>query len=146
MKEEKQEEREQFEKLFAKAVAAIPEKFRLKLKNVAFLIEDEPNEEVRRSEGLEENETLFGLYQGVPLVARGEGYGIGATLPDTITLYRIPIMEESLMLGGGKKALTRIIEETLWHEIAHYFGYGEREVFEREMKRGKGPVKYGALN
>ena len=124
-----------FEKLVAEEFPnAIPEKFRGLIKNVAFLVEDVPSEEVRIKEHLHDDETLLGYYHGIPNTARGEGYGVGGVLPDTITLYQLPIEEEANELGGGEAAVRKVIRETIWHEVAHHFGMDEHEVQERERK------------
>lgn len=124
--------REAFEKLVQEGFLLIPEKFREKICNVALLVEDEPSEEVRRKEGLSEDETLLGLYQGIPNTARGDSYGIGPTLPDTITLFQLPIEEEA---REDAEDIRKVIAETIWHEFAHYFGMDEGEVQSREEKR-----------
>lgn len=121
--------RKQFEKLVREGVASVPERFRTKIKNVAILIEDEPLEEVRREEGLAKGETLLGLYRGIPATERGESYGIGMTLPDTITLYQRPIEEAA---NGDPARIREEVRDTVWHEIAHYFGMDEKEVRARE--------------
>lgn len=127
---------EDFEHLVAEELpTAVPEKFRNKIKNVAFLVEWEPSLEVRETERLSENETLLGYYRGVPHTVRGEGYGIGGAMPDTITLYQGPIEEEAGELGGGEQMLRKVIRDTIWHEVAHHFGMNEREVRERERNR-----------
>ncbi len=88
--------REEFERLVAEEFPnAVPEDFKRKIENVAFLIESEPSLELRAEEGLGLNETLLGHYRGVPHTARGDSYGLGATLPDTITLFQLPIEEEA---------------------------------------------------
>ncbi|HEY4507838.1 MAG TPA: metallopeptidase family protein [Candidatus Paceibacterota bacterium] len=118
---------------------AVPEKFRSLVKNVAFLVEEEPDEETRKLEGLEGEDTLLGLYRGVPLAERGSDYGIGElALPDTVTLYRLPILDEAEDLGGGEDAVRRVVRETIWHEVAHHFGLDEREVEAREDELGHG--------
>lgn len=122
-----------WEDMIAKAVDALPKEFRDKIANVAILLEDEPSENVRQNEGLMEDETLLGLYQGIPLSERGEGYGIGPTLPDTITLYKLAILDEA---GGDAKDVQRVVTETIWHEFGHYFGLDEKEVRRRENERG----------
>ncbi len=114
------------------AVSALPEKFRAKIENVAILLEDEPNEQVRKEEGLGPHETLLGLYHGIPLDERGEGYGIGATLPDTITIYKLPTLEEA---DHNVARVPQVIRETIWHEFGHYFGLDEDEVRRREGER-----------
>ncbi|MEK9167992.1 MAG: metallopeptidase family protein [Patescibacteria group bacterium] len=126
--------REQFELLVKEGMAGIPQKFLDKIKNVAILVEDEPSAEVRKEEGLAKGETLLGLYRGVPATERGEGYGIGMTLPDTITLYQHPIEEAA---RGDSARIREEVRDTVWHEIAHYFGMSESEVRtrEKEMRR-----------
>lgn len=125
-----------FEHLVAEEFpTAVPEKFRNKINNVAFLVEREPSREVRKVESLEEGETLLGYYRGVPHTARGEAYGVGGALPDTITLYQGPIEEEAASLGGGEEVLRKVIRETIWHEVAHHFGMDEHEVQEKERER-----------
>ncbi len=124
--------RDTFEKLVEEGFLLIPEKFRERIRNVALLIEDEPSEEVRRQESLAEDETLLGLYQGIPATARGDSYGIGETLPDTITLFRLSIEEAAREDGED---IRKVIAETTWHEYAHYFGMDEDEVRFREEKR-----------
>ncbi|MEK7086426.1 MAG: metallopeptidase family protein [Patescibacteria group bacterium] len=124
--------REEFERLAQEGYLLIPEKFRARIRNVALLIEDEPSEEVRLQEGLRDNETLLGLYQGIPNTARGDSYGIGPTLPDTITLFKLPIEEAA---GGDLEMVRTVVAETIWHEFAHYFGMDEDEVRLREDLR-----------
>lgn len=127
--------RGEFEKLVQEGFALIPERFREKIKNVALLVEDEPSEDVRQKEGLRDGETLLGLYQGIPATARGDTYGVGPTVPDTITLYQRPIEEAAREEGIPVET---VIAETIWHEYAHYFGMDEEEVRLRESTRSRG--------
>ena len=137
---------EAFEQLVREeAPGAVPEKFRDKVRNVAFLVEDEPSPAVRQREGLRDDETLLGLYQGVPATARGDVYGLGGVLPDTITLFRLPIEEEALdqehtyilkdVSRSFEECVRKVVRETVWHEVAHYFGMDEHEVRRREEER-----------
>lgn len=121
-----------WEKYIEDGVRALPERFREKIRNVAILLEDEPSEAVRHEQGLAPDETLLGLYQGIPLSERGDGYGVGATLPDTITIYTRPTLEEAKDTDGD---VARIVRETIWHEFGHYFGLDEDEVRSREERR-----------
>ena len=140
----------EFEKMVVEGFERLPQWVREKIKNVALLIEDEPPEAIRKRERLRKNETLLGYYQGIPLSTRGEHYGVGATMPDTITLYQEPIeraaQEESENLGfvnpnlglrnpKYQEILRKIVTETIWHEFAHHFGIDERGVRERERRR-----------
>jgi len=126
--------REEFELLVEEGFLAIPQKFRVKVENLAFIVEDEPSEEVRRRENLGPHETLFGLYTGIPIDERGSMYG-GMVMPDTITIYQKPIEEES----EGDPALRRtIVFDTVWHEVGHYLGLDEEEIRTREAEKGIG--------
>ncbi len=127
-----------FERIAAEEFAAVPERFRRLIQNVALLIEDEPSEDVRKEEGLGPGETLLGLYHGIPASARGDFYS--GVLPDTITLYRLPLYEEARALRAEGRAKSKeeavrlAVRETLWHEIGHYFGMSEEAVHAREEK------------
>lgn len=123
---------EEFENCAAQGYEKLPQWVRAKIKNVALLVEDEPSKEVRVREGLTDDETLLGYYQGIPLSERGENYGIGVTMPDTITLYKKPI--ETAAEEDGLP-VAQVISETIWHEFAHHFGMDEHEVRGREEKR-----------
>ncbi len=126
--------REEFEKIIEDEYPnAVPEKFRALLDNVGFLAEDEPDEATRLEQGLDESETLLGLYRGIPHTARGDLYGVGATLPDTITLYQWPIEEAALEDGVS---VAQMVRETIWHEVAHHFGFDEGQVQDRERRDG----------
>jgi len=125
-------ERKEFEKLVGEAFERLPQWVREKIQNVALLVEEEPSQEDRKAEGLSDDETLLGLYKGIPLSARGEHYGVGPTMPDTITLYQLPI-EQAAEEDG--KDVRDVVAETIWHEFAHHFGIGEEEVQARERRR-----------
>lgn len=146
--------RKEFEKLVREGFVQLPAKFRKKIKNVGFLVEDEPSTEVRKEMRLDRSDTLLGFYRGVPRTARGEGYGIGPTLPDAIIIYQKPTEEAAYEImqsdssssgqegqeGGGakeefedfKSAVRRVVADTVWHEVAHHFGLSEKEVARRE--------------
>ena len=124
--------RDTFEKLVEEGFLRLPGWVREKIKNVALLVEDEPSQEVREREHLEPDETLLGYYQGTPLSERGEMYGVGVTLPDTITIYIKPTLE---MAEDEGKEVAHIVADTIWHEFAHHFGMNENEVRGREKER-----------
>jgi predicted Zn-dependent protease with MMP-like domain len=133
--------REEFEKLVAEEFPhAIPEKFRDQVRNVAFLIEEQPSMRLRMAQKLSPYETLLGFYHGLPRTVRGDNYGVGATLPDTITLFQIPIQNKAMQesaLGGlpPLDSLRKVIRDTIWHEVAHHFGMNERTVRTKEQLR-----------
>ena len=116
--------RQAFAKLVQLALDRIPEEFQAALKNLAIVIEDHPSPKIIKEMTDGPDETLYGLYQGVPLPERGADYS--GTTPDVIILYQKPLEEDF----PNRRDLIREIETTLVHEIAHYFGFGE-EVLER---------------
>lgn len=120
-----------FEYMVSDAFNALPERIRQRIVNVVFIVEDEPSSEVRKREGLTDDETLFGLYTGIPCTARGTTYGVGGTLPDTIHIYQNPIEEAA---AGDVSRIKDIVRDTVWHEVAHYFGYEEDAVMRREQE------------
>lgn len=113
---------EQFQDLMVQAVDHLPEKYARRLENVGFFWEDEPSAEQRQKLKLHCNQTLLGLYEGIPLTQRGSGYNL--VLPDKITLFKKPIEWHSSDLQSLKEQ----IGKTLWHEVAHYFGLDHERI------------------
>lgn len=123
----------EFEQIAAGEWDRIPDRFKERMANVTLLVEDDVDDEVRALEGLAEDESLLGLYRGIPLIERGSDYGTFGALPDTITLYRTPILAEASEMDRAYRDAVRIVvRETIWHEVGHYFGLGEDELHARE--------------
>lgn len=121
---------EEFSKLVAEGIDDLREDIRRRMKNVAIVIADEPTEEQREDNGLEEGEILFGLYEGVPLIERGPD---DLLLPDKITIFKEPVLK----VYSSMDDIRTCIGNTVWHEVAHHFGMSEEEVREEELRRGK---------
>ena len=115
-------QRAKFEALVADALAGIPRRFRDAMSNLVILVEDEPSRELLRDLDIEPPDTLFGLYQGVPLTERRWDHG--NVLPDQILLFQGPHERDA----GDEDELVTSIGETLIHEIGHYFGLSEEEI------------------
>jgi len=130
--------REEFERLIEEGYERLPAWVQEKIKNVALLVEDEPSDEIREREGLQDGETLLGYYQGIPLTERGENYGVGMIMPDTITLYQSTIEEAAAQDGHD---IRDVIADTIWHEFAHHFGMNEHDVRLREREKGIGDYR-----
>ncbi len=131
---------DEFESLVSAAIETIPARFIERMKNVAIVTADYPSKEQLRANDVPDGSTLLGLYEGIPLTARGEYYGTGEVLPDRISIFKGPIIEEALH-GEGKgwdsiptrEAVERVVRDTVWHEIAHYFGYDDDAILRREQ-------------
>src|SRR3954462_4397688 len=77
--------------LVGSALDAIPEPYAAALGEVAIVIADEPTEDQRRENGVGRDETLYGLYEGVPRTEWGADW---VTMPNRITLFRLPLEED----------------------------------------------------
>lgn len=117
---------EQFEQIITEALDSLPKKYTDKLNNVAITIDDEPTETQRDKLKLSCNQTLYGLYEGIPLTKRGNNYSL--VLPDKITIFKKPLLHASSDINDFKKN----VHHTLWHEIAHYFGLDHQRIHELE--------------
>ncbi|HEU0248068.1 MAG TPA: metallopeptidase family protein [Gaiellaceae bacterium] len=102
-----------FEDHVRAALDELPPSIADALRNVAVVIEDENPDDP----------DLLGLYHGVPLPERGDMSG---TLPDKISIYRIPL-EESF---PDPEELREEIRITVLHELGHYFGLDEDRIAE----------------
>lgn len=65
---------------------------------------------------------LLGLYEGVPLPARGSGWS--GMIPDKITLFKNHIVAAT----RNDAELFEQVKRTLWHEMAHYYGLSHDEM------------------
>jgi predicted Zn-dependent protease with MMP-like domain len=116
----------EFEQLVAEAMDSIPPKYQSRLNNIAFVIENEPTADQRARLKLRGRQSLYGLYEGIPLTSRGSNYNL--VLPDKITIFKKPIEESSHAID----ALRDQIRRTVWHEVAHYFGLDHDRIFKLE--------------
>jgi predicted Zn-dependent protease with MMP-like domain len=119
---------QQFEAIVAQALDELPEKYVTNLNNVAIVYADEPDQNQRHKLKLHCNQSLYGLYEGVPLTKRGSGYNL--VLPDKITIFKNPLTAASQDIAQLKAN----VKHTLWHEIAHHFGLGHDRIHQLEQR------------
>ena len=124
--------RARFEHLVADALGMMPQSFRQAVRNVAVIVEDAPAPELLDDVGIDPPDTLFGLYEGVPLLERDWTHG--NALPDRITLFQEPIEAAS----QNDNEIVVAIGETVIHEFGHYFGLSEEEIEEIEERYWRG--------
>lgn len=120
-----------FLRLVDRGVDALGPTVLQRLQNVAIVLEDEPTDEQRAEMGLALDEPLFGLYEGVPLADRGLEEGF--RMPDKITIFKRPI----LAVYEDPADIVECVENTVWHEVAHHFGWDEEWVAREEERRCK---------
>ncbi len=75
--------------------------------------------------------TLLGLYQGVPLTEREWNYG--NVLPDRIVIYQRSIEQSARSMDE----IEDIVLDTVMHELGHYFGFDDEELYSIEDDQGK---------
>lgn len=107
---------QQFEDLINQSMDELPQEYIRNMKNVVVTFDNDPSPEQRQKQQLRHDQTLFGLYEGIPMTKRGAGYNL--VLPDKITIFKGPITRASSDMTG----LRQQIKHTLWHEIAHHYG------------------------
>jgi predicted Zn-dependent protease with MMP-like domain len=101
---------ERFEQLTAEVLDGLPDWVRERLENVEVIIEDDPPDD---------RPDLLGLYEGIPLTRRSFSYF--GVLPDRISLFRRRIQATA----REEEELRQAIEDTIVHEIAHFFGISD---------------------
>jgi len=104
-----------FEALVQRAAASVPPELSGLMSNVEIVVEDEPPPD----------RNLLGLYEGIPLTRRGQGYV--AARPDKITIYRGPLERH---YGYDPDVLESQVRRTVLHEIAHHFGISDERLIE----------------
>ncbi|HYW43737.1 MAG TPA: metallopeptidase family protein [Bryobacteraceae bacterium] len=119
----------EFDRLVEAAYARIPARFRKRLKNVALMVEPEPTAQQLARGRVARGSTLLGLYEGRPLTVRSVFEPF--SMPDRITIFQGPHER----LAQSPEHLARLVEDTVWHEVAHYFGMNELQVRAAERKR-----------
>lgn len=122
-------EQADFEEVVSKSIESLPEERLKAIKNVVFLVDDEPSDEQRAKLGLRPCQSLFGLYEGVPLTERQGGYAL--TLPDRITIFK----HTHEQFANNMQELTEQVKNTVWHEVAHYFGLNHDRIADLEAKK-----------
>jgi predicted Zn-dependent protease with MMP-like domain len=109
---------ERFEELVAEALDGLPSWIRATMENVDVLVERRPPPG---------QPGLLGLYEGIPLTARGNYYS--GVLPDRITLFRSSLVRQA----RTEDELRDRVVHTVVHEIAHHFGISDKRL--RELDR-----------
>jgi predicted Zn-dependent protease with MMP-like domain len=103
-----------FEELVGEALDTIPDELATHIDNVAVVVRERAADP-----------HLLGLYEGVPLTERAD-YGIGAVVPDRITIFRSPI----LAMCRSETEVVRQVQITVVHEVGHHFGLDDARLHE----------------
>jgi predicted Zn-dependent protease with MMP-like domain len=118
---------EKFESLVYKAVESLPDEFRDRLENIDIIVADRPTRRQLGTLNSDKHYTLLGLYEGVPLTRRSQGYGM--VVPDKITIFQEPI--EAMCRTDSE--IVAEVRRVVLHEIAHHFGIDDARLKELGM-------------
>ena len=110
-----------FEDLVDEALAGIPMPFAAALDEVAIVIDDEPSADQLRESELDDDETLYGLYEGVARTEYGADWMIA---PNRITLFRLPLEADF----PDPDELADEVRITVVHELAHHLGIDDERL------------------
>lgn len=111
----------EFEKLVEESLAQLPDEFRLRMENIAIVIEEEPDRDDLEEVEIEGDE-LLGIFRGIPLTE--QSFSALPTLPNQIAIFRGPI----LRICRSRREAMREIRETVIHELGHFFGLSDDEM------------------
>jgi predicted Zn-dependent protease with MMP-like domain len=113
----------EIEALAARALAALPRRFKRHLGPVVIRVEEFPDAETEAAMGLDSPFDLLGLYHGVALPLKS----VSDPRPelDMIFLYRRPILDYWCDTGED---LAEIVRHVLIHEIGHHFGFSDADM------------------
>ena len=114
--------RAQFEQLVERALAELPPQFAAALDEVPVEIRPASTAKQRRLAGLEDDELLLGLYQGIPRTQRSVEHS--GTMPDVIYVYQ----EDVELAVDNERELVDEVRITVLHEIGHHFGLDEDDL------------------
>ncbi len=122
-------QREKFYNLVMKALDELPAEFKERLENVDVVVEDWPSPAQLGRNNVRSRFSLLGLYEGVPHLHRGPGYGM--VLPDKITIFRKPIEARCHSWREVEEEVGKVVR----HEIAHHFGIDDHRLSTLENEK-----------
>ena len=124
-------ERGRFLELVFEALDSLPREFQERLENIVVVIEDWPHPAQLAGLGIRRRQDLLGLYEGIPLTKRSVWHAV--ELPNKITIFQKPI--EMICRTDSDKEIMARVQDTVRHEIAHYFGISDKRLREIRTSR-----------
>jgi predicted Zn-dependent protease with MMP-like domain len=113
-----------FEQLVERALAELPEQFAEFLEEVPVEIRPRPTRKQLARVGLEEDQLLLGLYDGIPLTMRSVEHS--GVRPAVIYIFK----EDVELASDSEAELVEQVRTTVLHEIGHHFGMDEDDLDE----------------
>lgn len=116
--------RNRFEQAVERALSRLPREIQSRMENLAVIVENRPDADLLEAMGFAPDETLFGLYTGIPLPQRSAKEP--PLYPDEILIFREPLEA----FCRSVEEIEEEIEITVAHEVAHFLGIGEERLAE----------------
>jgi predicted Zn-dependent protease with MMP-like domain len=119
-----------FGQVVARVMETLPDELKPYLDNVVVDVEEEPDEATLRRAGLTEEEieageTLLGLFDPLQLPTEFSGDAVDTNaMLHRLVIYKRPLEEEF----PDRRELLDEIRKTVIHELAHHFGYTDRDL------------------
>lgn len=116
-----------FCRIVARVMETLPKEFRPHLGNLAVDVEEEPDVETLRrldftQEEIADGESLYGLFEPLEAVDY-EAFDL-ADRPHRLIIYKRPLEDDF----PDHRELLLEIRKTVIHELAHHFGFSERDL------------------
>jgi predicted Zn-dependent protease with MMP-like domain len=114
----------EFDRIVKKALLGVPAEIGQHLDNIIISVRKRPSKKMLREMGVPEEDDLFGIFEGIPLIERS--VASPPLFPDSILLF-----QETLEAACETiEQLEEEIEITVVHEIAHFVGMSEERLAE----------------
>jgi predicted Zn-dependent protease with MMP-like domain len=115
---------EEFDGITKRAIQRVPAEIRQHLNNMVISVRKRPSRRMLKELGVPPGETLFGIFEGVPLIERSVTEP--PLYPDTILIFQEPLEE----MCDTVEELEEEIAITVVHEVAHFVGMTEERLAE----------------
>jgi predicted Zn-dependent protease with MMP-like domain/Flp pilus assembly protein TadD len=119
---------EEFDRVLEAALAALPEPIRRYLANVAITVEEIPSDQDLLAASPPLSPQSLGMFRGAPLGQKGS-MDPWSHFPSSIVLYHRNL-ERAVR---SREELVREIGVTLVHEVGHFLGLDEEQLWERGL-------------
>ncbi len=119
-----------FGAVVSQVMETLPEEFEQYLDNVTVEVAEEPDEETLlqmdfTDEEIAAGESLYGLFVPMDLPSAWSGDALDLTdLPHKLLIFKGPLEEDF----PDRRQLMIEIRKTVIHELAHHFGYTDRDL------------------
>jgi predicted Zn-dependent protease with MMP-like domain len=118
-----------FDAVVEEALASLPEPIRRYLANVAIAVEDLPADDDLLASDPPLSPSILGIFRGSPLGQKGS-MDPWSHFPSSIVLYQKNLQR----FARDRKELVEQIGITLIHEVGHFLGLDEEQLWERGLE------------